>query len=179
MIVSCPDCRSKWRLDRQRHEGKQLTLRCARCRAVFTLRVPREGMPRVIVGHGDSETAKLIGSLLTAAGFRWTLGGNGEDVMALMTKDPPRLVLIDAALPGLPSYLLIEAIRNSEVLGKVKVLLLGTVYNHSAYRAVPQFLHGADDYVDCHRLADDLVGKVRRLVGVSRLERVASDASVL
>lgn len=136
-------------------------------------------MPRVIVGHGDFETAQLIGDLLTAAGFRWTLGGNGEDVMALMTKDPPRLVLIDAALPGLPSYALIETIRNSEVLGKVKVLLLGTVYNHNAYRVAPQFLHGADDYVDCHRLADDLVGKVRRLVEGARIERAASDAPVL
>lgn len=167
MIVCCPGCRVRWRLDRPRHEGKQLTLRCARCQRIFKLRVPVAPIgesPRVVVGHGDPETALAIGNLLSSAGYRWILGRSGEEVMSLMKEAAPRMVLIDAALPGLPSFALIEAIRKSAMLGKVKVLLLGTVYNHAAYRSPPRLLHGADDYLDSHRLTKDLVSKIRKLL---------------
>ncbi|HKK02272.1 MAG TPA: hypothetical protein VJ955_08905 [Desulfuromonadales bacterium] len=167
MIVCCPDCQTRWRLDCRRYAGKRLTLRCARCRSIFQFQAPKKVFhkpPRVVVGHGDTEVAASIRDLLNAAGFRWVLGKSGEEVLALLRKTSPEVVLVDAALPGLPSFSLIEQIRKSKLTEAVKVLLLGTIYNRSAYRSAPTSLYGADSYLDTHRLAEDLILKIRQLL---------------
>ena len=54
----------------------------------------------------------------------------------------------------------------------MKIILLSSVYNKTAYKRRPSSLYGADDYIEKHHLPDDLTPKIRRLT--SREETTAS-----
>ena len=40
MIVKCPACAARFRLDREKLAGKRVTMRCARCRHPFKVELP-------------------------------------------------------------------------------------------------------------------------------------------
>lgn len=94
MIVSCPACAARFRIDREKLAGKRLTLRCAKCRAPFKVELPRHGRTdvpgvRVMVAHTDHELCGTICGILEPAGMQCMVGYDGETVLRLMEATPP------------------------------------------------------------------------------------------
>ena len=54
----------------------------------------------IAVLDDEVEITRLLGTYLQGRGFRVTQVHRGADLMALMTADPPALVLLDLGLPG-------------------------------------------------------------------------------
>lgn len=168
MIVSCPACAARVRLDRQRLEGKRLTLRCARCREVYKIEVPRQqeksDAGRVLVAHSDASLCAAIEDVLNEGNLACRVVHDGPDALAAMEDQPPQVAIIDVALPGLYAFEVVEKVRRRPGLDKVKLILLSSVYNKTAYKRTPSSLYGADDYIEKHHIADDLVPKINRLL---------------
>lgn len=169
MIVSCPACSTRFRLDREKLAGKRLTLRCARCRVPFKaeLRVPGKGTPprvRVMVAHTDHEMCGMMCSILERSGMECLVGYDGEDALRKMQSFPPQVAVIDVALHGLYAFEVVDKVRRRPGLGSVKIILLSSVYNRMAYKRSPSSLYGADDYIEKHHIPDDLVPKINRLL---------------
>jgi predicted Zn finger-like uncharacterized protein len=169
MIVSCPDCAARFRIDREKLAGKRLTLRCARCRAPFKVELPHAGKPdaagiRVMVAHTDRELCGTICGLLERAGILCQVSHDGESALRLMEASPPQVAVVDVALQGLYAFEVVDKVRRRHGLGAVKILLLSSVYNRMAYKRSPSSLYGADDYIEKHHIPDDLVPKINRLV---------------
>lgn len=168
MIVSCPACSARMRLDRKRLEGKRLTLSCARCREAFKVDVPRRktesGLPRVLVAHGDASMCEAIGDVLAEEGVSHQICHDGPSALNIMEAAPPRVAIVDVALPGLFAFEVVEKVRNRPGLEDVKIILLSSVYNKMAYKRTPSSLYGADDYIEKHHIADKLVSKINRLM---------------
>jgi DNA-binding response OmpR family regulator len=76
----------------------------------------------------------------------------------------PRVAVVDVALQGLYAFEVVEKIRRRPGLENVKVILLSSVYNYTAYKRSPNSLYGADDYIEKHHIPDDLVLKINRLL---------------
>lgn len=167
MVVSCPVCAARLRLDRERLAGKRVTLRCIRCREVFKIEVPSSAAGnaryRVLVAHSDRSLCSTIGDLLAAAGIAFQVCHDGAEALASMTAAPPQVAVIDVALPGLYAFEVVDKVRQRPGLEEVKILLLSSVYNKTAYKRTPSSLYGADDYIEKHHLPDDLVPKIHRL----------------
>lgn len=166
MVVSCPACAARLRLDRERLAGKRVTLRCIRCREVFKVDVPtpaESGRYRVLVAHSDRSLCTTIGDILAAAGIAFQTCHDGESALAAMASSPPQVAVIDVALPGLYAFEVVDKIRRHQGLAEVKILLLSSVYNKTAYKRTPSSLYGADDYIEKHHIPDDLVPKIHRL----------------
>lgn len=170
MIVNCPSCAAKFRLDREKLAGKRVTLRCARCRSPFMVELPLAGRPpqnkrtRVMIAHSDRDLCSTIRALVDAAGFECILGHNGADVLAAMDAAPPQVAIVDVALQGLYAFEVVDKIRRRPGLEKVRIILLSSVYNKAAYKRLPSSLYGADDYIEKHHIPDDLVLKINRLL---------------
>jgi predicted Zn finger-like uncharacterized protein len=170
MIVKCPSCAARFRLDREKLAGKRVTLRCARCRSPFKIELPYSGTAesgkeiRIMIAHSDVNLCNTIGKLVDEAGFKGILGHNGADVLAAMDAYRPQVAVIDVALQGLYAFEVVDTLRRRPGLEKVKIILLSSVYNKAAYKRSPKSLYGADDYIEKHHIPDDLVLKINRLL---------------
>ena len=170
MIVKCPSCSARFRLDREKLAGKRVTMRCAKCRSPFKVELPKsrgakpENNVRVMIAHSDKELCGTINNLVTSAGFEGILGHNGSDVLASMDTMKPQVAVVDVALEGLYAFEVVDKVRRRPGLENVKIILLSSVYNKAAYKRSPSSLYGADDYIEKHHLPDDLVMKINRLL---------------
>ncbi len=171
MIAQCPVCSARFRLDPQRHGGKRITLRCARCQASFTHEVisapvdqgKKAAALEVLVAHGDRELCATIAGLLATEGIACRVCGDGHSALRMLRQLPPHVAVIDVALPGLYAFEVIEQLRRTPALERVKVILLSSVYNKTAYKRTPTSLYGADDYLEKHHIPVTLVSKIRQL----------------
>ncbi|MDH3997693.1 MAG: zinc-ribbon domain-containing protein [Desulfuromonadales bacterium] len=174
MIVKCPACDARFRLNREKLGGKRLKLRCPLCRALFRVELPHsaprppvENAVRVMVAHSDHELCHTIQKIVLDAGMECVLGHSGDEVLALMQAKPPQVAIVDVALQGLYAFEVVEKVRRRPGLANVKIILLSSVYNKAAYKRSPNSLYGADDYIEKHHIPDDLVLKINRLsVGI-------------
>jgi predicted Zn finger-like uncharacterized protein len=170
MIVKCPSCAARFRLDREKLVGKRVTMRCARCRNPFKVELPHsastlvDNKVRVMIAHSDRELCGTIRSIVEDAGFECVLGHNGEEVLSAMDSSRPQVAVIDVALQGLYAFEVVDTVRRRPGLEKVKIVLLSSVYNKAAYKRAPNSLYGADDYIEKHHIPDDLILKINRLL---------------
>ena len=170
MIVQCPSCAARFRLDPQKHAGKRVTLRCARCRNPFKVELAAPSKKesfssqiRVMVAHSDPVLCETIRTILENAGMVVGVGHCGDQVLREMEASPPHVAVVDVALQGLYAFEVVEKVRRLPGLEKVKIILLSSVYNKTAYKRAPSSLYGADDYVEKHHLPDHLTLKINRL----------------
>jgi predicted Zn finger-like uncharacterized protein len=167
MIVRCPSCSSRYSLDGNRLGGKRVTLRCQGCREVFKVEVPKTcdcSSPEVLVAHSDPALCGTISEVLSGEGFACRVSYDGFETLRCMEAAPPQVLLIDVALQGLLAFEVVETIRSRPALESVKVILMSSVYNRTAYKRSPSSLYGADDYIEKHHVPDLLAEKIRRLL---------------
>jgi predicted Zn finger-like uncharacterized protein len=182
MIVKCPACAARFRLDREKLAGKRVSLRCARCRSPFKVEFPHstpvhdEKKVRVMIAHSDRELCDTIRLIIEDAGFDSVLGHNGAEVLAAMDAARPQVAIVDVALQGLYAFEVVDTVRRRPGLDNVKIILLSSVYNKAAYKRHPNSLYGADDYIEKHHIPDDLVMKINRmLVGAAETVSAAEN----
>ena len=171
MIVKCPSCQARFRLDRKKLAGKRLMLRCSKCRSPFRVEMPRDdatqpenGETLVMLAHSDRELCNMMQEILSKAGIKSMMAHDGTSVLSRMEQNPPQVAVVDVALQGLYSFEVVEKVRQRPGLEQVKVLLLSSVYSKTAYKRAPSSLYNADDYIEKHHIPDDLVPKINRLV---------------
>jgi predicted Zn finger-like uncharacterized protein len=167
MIVRCPSCSTRFRLDRGRLKGKRVTLRCVRCRNTFKVDVidaPPEKAPlKVLVAHADAAIGDTMVAILEKNGIATQVCQRGDEVLPGMEAFAPQVVVIDVALPGLFAFEVIGRIRAHPFFKKAKVVLLSSVYNQEAYKRRPSSLYGADDFVEGPHIERDLLAKILAL----------------
>lgn len=172
MIVSCPDCAARLRLDPQRLAGKRVTLRCARCRKIFQVAVPSqrkaEAPLRVLIAHSDRELCQAVADILSREGLAGQVCHDGHQALETLHRSGAQVAVIDVALPGLLAFELIDQIRREPKLKDLRIILMSSVYNKMAYKRRPTSLYGADDYIEKHHIPDDLVPKINRLLTASK-----------
>lgn len=179
MIVSCPECAARLRLDSRRLSGKRVTLRCARCRKIFRVAVPvsrkTEEPLRVLIAHSDRELCQTVVDILSREGLDGRVCHDGHQALETLQHGGAQVAVIDVALPGLLAFELIDQVRREPQLENLRIILLSSVFNKTAYKRAPTSLYGADDYIEKHHIPDDLVPKINRLVAAVGSGGAASD----
>ncbi len=182
MIVSCPECSARLRLDPKRLAGKRLTLRCARCRKIFQVAVPSprktEEPLRVLIAHSDQGLCQAVVEILSREGLNGEVCHDGHQALRSLQQTGAQVAVIDVALPGLLAFELIEQLRREPGLKDLRIILLSSVFNKTAYKRTPTSLYGADDYIEKHHIPDDLVPKIHRLVANASSGSAAAAAKV-
>ncbi|BCA80016.1 response regulator [Desulfuromonas sp. AOP6] len=173
MIIACPECSARFRLAENRYiDKKRLTLRCARCQKIFQVDVsPRRNSDisdlsfvRVLVAHGDPQLCATIQEVLNRSEMECLVCSDGDLALSLMEQSAPHVVVLDVALPGLYAFEAVEKIRHRPGLDKVKILLVSSVYNKTAYKRTPVSLYGADGYIEKHHIPGDLVFRISQIL---------------
>jgi CheY-like chemotaxis protein len=124
------------------------------------------GGPPVVVAHEADAIAQQIGVALVDAGFAPIRVERGRDAVRLIEAHNPPAVVLDVALTDTMSFQVIEHIRGSAELSGVKVILVASVFNRTAYKRRPESLLGADGYVEQHHITDHLPERLAALLGL-------------
>ncbi len=174
MIINCHLCGKHVRIDKVKYSGKRIKIRCSQCGEIFVAEVPAlpavtekfpdMSLPHILIAHSDPNLCDTLGCILTAHNFPWTACHDGESALHLMDRQPPRVAIVDVALPGLFAFEVVENVRKRPGLENVKIMLLSSVYNKMAYKRRPNTLYGADDYIEKHHIPLDLIKKISKLL---------------
>jgi CheY-like chemotaxis protein len=153
MIITCPNCQKKLRINKAKYAGKKLALTCRNCNRSIPCVVP--AVPRILVAHGEPEVCRTVLDLCQQDVGEILTCGDASMARKLMEGQSFAALLLDVALPGAFPFQLIDEIQRSGL--STKVILLPSVYSRTAYKRKPSSLYGADGYLELHHLHDQLI----------------------
>jgi len=136
------------------------------------------GGPLVVLAHESERLATRIGVALAETGLQPLHARQGATAVRLIESKRPAAAVLDVGLPEIMSFQIIERMRGRPELEDVKVVLVASVYNKTAYKRRPTSLYGADDYVEQHHVHDLLPRKLCALLGLPEPTRQAVLARV-
>ena len=169
MIVDCPACGSRFRLNKAKFSGQMVSLKCVQCQKLFQVDVPTEATsatvtPHVLIAHSDPSLCTMLSEVVSKSDISFEISHDGDSALRIMEETPPHVAIIDVALPGLYAFEVVEKVRSRPGLADVKIILLSSVYNKMAYKRSPASLYGADDYIEKHHVPNDLVPAIHSLL---------------
>lgn len=167
MLISCPACAARYRLDPARYGGRRLSIRCPRCQFVFA--PPRSGVldlpaPVVLLATGNTGLAEAIEEKCRNHRIEGLLCRDGNEAMAVLTRRLPSLLLLDVALAGRYAFEVIQFVRSQPKGSEVRILLLTSSYRRGSFVAKSMDLHGADGNIEAEALAAMAPGEFRQLL---------------
>jgi CheY-like chemotaxis protein len=117
----------------------------------------------ILVADDDSVTAELFLSTLMQAGYEVRRAHRGDEVLQLVRRLKPRLLILDVLLPALDGKDVCKRIRADAEMVATQVLLASGL-DRVKLHAVAQEA-GATDYVSKPVSPEDLLTLVRRYAG--------------
>jgi CheY-like chemotaxis protein len=78
----------------------------------------------ILVVDDDRDNATSLELLLKAAGYSVAAVNDGASALALARQDPPRLVFIDLAMPGMDGFALAQRLRALPGMGAARLVCL-------------------------------------------------------
>ena len=94
--------------------------------------MPARPPTRILVAEDDPDIGSLLEHYLKKAGFLPTVVTSGRDVMPLIKRDTPHLVVLDLMLPGLDGLQLTRAIRADSATALIPIIMLTAKAEESA-----------------------------------------------
>lgn len=184
MIVRCPRCAARYRLDDSSIAGDEAKLRCPKCQAIFIVRTapppesepsaPRPDEPsraRTSAASRSTLTALLADeprefrdfttAVLEEAGFEVGLTDNGEEALFLAGSHRFDLILLNVYLRRMLGINVCERIKSNSALRDTPVLLMGAVLRPEE-GGLRGGLYGADDFLSTGISREELLAKLRR-----------------
>ena len=119
----------------------------------------------ILVADNDADSRSLAASMLRKAGYRVTEADDGNDAIDAVQLKRPRLAIVEVNLPGLSGYVVCHQLKHD--LDYNLPIILVSAERTEPFDRVAGMLIGADDYVVKPFAPDELLVRVRRLVGRS------------
>ena len=127
----------------------------------------------ILIAEDDPAAAELVKSLLEAAGFRVAAAATGIEAVTAARRTRPSLVVLDVNLPGVSGYEVCRSLR--EQYGPELPIIFLSGDRIESYDRVAGLLIGGDDYIVKPFAPDELLARVRGLIGRRRSIRLRSD----
>jgi two-component system OmpR family response regulator len=120
----------------------------------------------VLVIEDDVTLLRLLGEIMSKAGFDMRFARNRAELQVELTRDPlPDVMLLDLILPDAEGFEILERVRGSSSLGSLPVILMtGKSQAHHVARGLSL---GADGYVTKPFKVSAMVGAVNTVLGLA------------
>jgi predicted Zn finger-like uncharacterized protein len=170
VVVICPKCKTKLKVDDAKLSPQGSRFKCPRCTTVLLVKKPSKPIKReldpktILVAHSNPAIVEKIGSLLSPLGYNVVHSADGIDAMVKALRDYPFLAVVEVVLPKIYGFELCKRLKSRSETKDMKVILITNVYDKTKYRREPTSLHGADEYIEDHNISDELVEKIQRLI---------------
>lgn len=121
---------------------------------------------RVVIANENAALCDTMEDLIKDVGAEVVKVFDGVKAVEAVETFLPDLLIIDVALPKLYGFAVCDHVKKKPELKGTKVLLLTTLFDRKRYTRDPASLYGADDYVETHTLAAELLPKVKHVLNI-------------
>ncbi len=120
---------------------------------------------KILIADDEPNILLSLDYLMRREGFEVLLARDGDEALALLQRERPRLVLLDVMMPGKSGHEVLAALRADDALKHILVLMLSAKGRDTD---VAKGLGlGADAYVTKPFSTQALVAKVRAMLAAS------------
>lgn len=131
---------------------------------------PREKGPskkRVMIVDDDPDALALMERILTDEGFELIKVSNATEVGLKAAQLSPDLILLDFLMPEINGFEVCKALRDNELTRSTPIMAVTCLTKEKDIERV--FACGADEYLAKPFKVEDLLNKVRDLIGKGRV----------
>jgi two-component system, OmpR family, phosphate regulon response regulator PhoB len=122
-----------------------------------------DAAPTILVADDEEDVRELVVYRLSRSGYNVIGASDGLEAFELASERAPDLMVLDVMMPKLDGYELTRRLRAEEALRAIPVILLTA---RSQETDVDRgFEVGADDYIKKPFNPDELVARVRAVLG--------------
>ena len=130
---------------------------------------PREKGPsqrRVMIVDDDPDALALMENILTDDGFELVKVSNATEVGLKAAQMGPDLILLDFLMPEINGFEVCKALRDNELTRSIPIMAVTCLTKESDIERI--FACGADEYLAKPFRVDQMLEKVRELIGRGR-----------
>ncbi|HZJ34420.1 MAG TPA: response regulator [Candidatus Angelobacter sp.] len=121
---------------------------------------------KILLVEDDIALSKVYKSRLEMEGFATQEVSNGEDALAAATDFKPDLILLDAMMPKISGFDVLDILRNTPETANIRIIML-TALSQPKDKERAESL-GVDDYlVKSQVVIGDVVERVKYHLGMS------------
>jgi len=133
--------------------------------------------PLILVVDDQEPNLRVVGALLTRAGFDVVPALSGPEALERLSSNPPDCVLLDMRMPGMDGFAVLEQLRADAATRHLPVVFLTAETDREVL--VRAFEAGAVDYITKPFVAEELMARVRTHVELKQsrdaLARLAAE----
>lgn len=187
MIITCANCKKRYKLDDSKITARSVRLRCTSCGSdiVFNRDVEPAGASApgaarkysVLVSSEDAEILRSVEETLSGADVAVIGASDGNETVRVLEKSRPCIVILDVALPGFHSFAICDLVKKKAELQNTRVILVSAAFNKKRYKRKPTTLFGAEDYIEKYDIPDELVEKINKLKVLPELKKKLIETS--
>lgn len=119
---------------------------------------------RILIIEDDDFLRSLAVSKLEKEGFVMETAGTGDEGLAKLMALPPDLVILDLMLPNVSGFEILEKIRSTDTMKKLKVIVFSNLGEESDVKKCLDL--GVSDYlVKANFTLDELGEKIKSVIG--------------
>jgi len=119
----------------------------------------------ILIAEDEPSILESLDFILRRAGWSIASVTDGDAVLGVLRRSPPKLVVLDVMLPKRSGFDILKQIRADDVLRTLPVLIL-TARGQAKDRRIAEEL-GADGFVTKPYANAEVIDEVRRLIGVA------------
>ena len=175
MVVTCPECGGRYKIDPSGIKSKVGKVKCPGCSHLFEIALPgnadkdkdqvKKGEPLILIVDDARFFRQMIEDLLSDLPVEFISAADGDEAWMKITTRRPHLVLLDLNIPGRTGKQILQSIQEEPGLSRVKVLAMsGVERGEETAAAVRRF--GAVDFINKSFKPSDLEKRVRKILGI-------------
>ena len=120
---------------------------------------------KILLVEDDTALAAVYRSRLELEGFEINEVNNGEDALSAAISFKPDLILLDAMMPKISGYDVLDILRNTPETTNIRVIMLTALSQPKDKERAEQL--GVDDYlVKSQVVIGDVVARVKHHLGL-------------
>jgi len=81
----------------------------------------------ILIVDDDERNRKLLDVFMRADGYRTIIAANGRDALAMVSKTPPDLVLLDMMMPGMDGFEVARVIKADALTRSIPVIVVSSL----------------------------------------------------
>ena len=177
MVVVCPKCKIRLKVDEGKLKVEGSRFKCPKCSTFLLVKKPvavtKKAMDnnKVLISHSNPAVINEITSLLTKNGYQTITATDGIDAMVKAIKELPFLTIIEVSLPKIYGFEVCKRLKLRAETKEMKFMLVTSVYDKKRYKREPASLYDADEYIEDHQISELLVDKINKIRGIKPEEK--------
>ncbi len=176
MVVACPRCKTKLKVDDTKLSPQGSRFKCPKCSTTLIVKKPvvqqKKALydKKVLVAHSNPSVAETARKVLERERYEVITSADGIDAMIRALKEFPSIGIIEVALPKIYGFEVCKRLKARSETRDMKLILMPSIHDKTKYRREPMSLYGADEYIEEQDVPTRLIEIINNVKGAAPTE---------